>query len=174
MFKFLILLLLTSTSLFAEVTAVVDMNMIMQQSEAIKDLNEQLENKKSKLAQELNTREESLKKADKTLSEERDILSEEAFKRKANEFQEQVMFEQKDAQAKANKLEQSYLSTLEKINNKIREIIMEKSKSLNIDLVLPKSHVLFSSESVADISDSVLTKLNKELSKVTMNENDKI
>ncbi|MBQ4875245.1 MAG: OmpH family outer membrane protein [Rickettsiaceae bacterium H1] len=171
MLKILVFLLLCfSTVLSADDIAIVDMQLIMQNSTAVKNLNNQLEHKKSKLKKEVAEKEELLKNVSEELSKQSKILSEEALKKKENEFQEQVVSAQKDIQAKSGVIEESYVATLEEINKKITDLITGKSKSLKIDLVIPKSHVLFFGNKIKDLSDEIIRDLNKKLVKIDMND----
>lgn len=164
----ILILVLISFPLFAERIAIADLKMIMQSASVMEDLNKQLEIKKTQLTQELSTKEEQLKKIDKDLSTQRDLLSTEAFEKKVNEFREQVISEQSVAQKKTANLEKSYVSALEIINDKTMDIVKEIAKLVKVDIVISKSQVLFFNDNTVDVSERVLNKLNDQLPKIEM------
>ncbi len=165
--KILALCLISST-LSAEIIAIVDMSMITQKSKAMISLNQDLENKRAELSKEIRDKEQSLKKLDKELLDQKEILSKEAFEQKAKDFQNKILSEQNNIQEKTNALEKAYLESLEKVSDKINNIIKTKSESLKVDLVIPKLQVLFSSKKIRDISDDILSTLDKELPTIQM------
>lgn len=165
---FVLLLLFSSPLLSSGRLAVADVERIMNTSEAVKFLNKELESAKVKLQEKLGKVEASLKKKDKELASQRDILSSDAFQKKAVEFQERVLREQSDAQAQTSALEKSYVKAMKKINEKVLDVVRVISRHDDFDMVVPTSHILFYSEEVPDVSSKVVKALNKELPIVKM------
>lgn len=146
----------------AQKIAVVDIKMILDESTAAKGINKQIEEKRNSYQSQVAKEEEALKKEDKKLSEQRSVLSKEAFEEKAKSFRKKVVDAQKDVQTKRTKLENAYTEALGKVRDATLKIISDLAKDKGFDIAVPKSQVLYSKDNL-DISKEVLEKLNKQL-----------
>ena len=70
--------------------AIVDIQKIMRESLAAKDLQQQLEKKKNEFQSEITKQEQQLQKEDKSLAEERSVLSADAFEKKRGALKQKL------------------------------------------------------------------------------------
>lgn len=146
---------------------VVDIQKIMRESLAAKDLQEQLEKRKNEFQSEITKQEQQLQKEDKALAEERGVLSADAFEKKRNSFKTKVDDTQRKINSRKVKLETGYANAINQIQNKVLGIVESIAKDKSLTLVLPFSETLYADNSM-NISEEVLKKLDKELPKINL------
>ena len=66
---------------------------------------------------------------------------------------------------KQNSLKKASLDSMSKVNDKIKDIIAEISKEKELDVIVPAAQTLYFKDEL-DISDEVLKRLNKKITKV--------
>lgn len=142
--------------------AVVDVQKVVQESSAAKDINAQIKASRDKYLGDVTKEEERLRTAEKKLSDQRSLLSAEAFEQKKAQFQEDILKAQRDIQAKRTKLDEAFNKALDQIQVVIYEIIDDLANDKDYQLVLPRSQTLFANKNL-DITDEVLARLNKKL-----------
>jgi outer membrane protein len=147
--------------------AIVDIQKIVSESTATKDINKQLEKKKNEFQAQINKQEESLMKEDQELGKQKASLSAEAFEKKRKAFQEKVAGVQRDVQKKRGQLESAYTEALGKVQKTVLEIIKGIAEEKGFTLAIPASQALYF-QTEMDISSEVLSKLNGKLSTVAV------
>lgn len=145
--------------------AVVDIQKIVAESTAAKDIQKQLEKKKNEFQNQINKQEESLMKEDQELGKQKASLSADAFEQKRKEFRTKVTNVQRDVQKKRVQLENASGEALAKVQKSVVGIIKDLASEKGFQIAIPSSQVLYY-EGAMDISDDVLSKLNKDLPKV--------
>ncbi len=146
---------------------VVDIQKIMRDSLAAKNLQSQISKKKDDFEAEIKKQEDELQKADKDLAEQRNVLSAEALEKKRNEFKSRLTKVQRNVQTRKAQLEDAYNKALSEIQTSVLKITADLAKEKNLALVIPTSQILYAQDKM-NISDEVLKKLDKELPKVTV------
>lgn len=149
--------------------AVVNIQKLMNESGAAKSVREQLENKQKSFQADITKKEEQLKKEDQELGKQKGVLSKEAFEEKAHEFRKKVTDVQKEVQSKKAMLDTGANRSWAQIQKAVTEIVAELSKEKGFSVALPTetptSQILFA-DSRLDITEEVLTRLNKKLPKI--------
>lgn len=148
--------------------AIVDLKKIVDDSKAAKSAQEEVEKLQKTYIKEAEKEEAKLKKREEQLLKQKKALSEEAFINNVKEFQNRIKDGHKEVVKKRRILEASYLKALEMIKEETYKVVEKIAKQKNIDVVIPKSQLLFAKEGL-DISDEVLEQLNKDLAKVNIN-----
>jgi Skp family chaperone for outer membrane proteins len=161
----IILLLSASAHSQSLNVAVVDMKRILKESEAAKDLKGKLQSSKSKYIEKRKNEEDNIRLAQETLISQKNVVAADIFQQKQQEFQDNLIKAQRRVQEKAAKLENSFKTELVKVQTKTLEIVSELSKQNSYDLVLDYNQILYN-DSKLDITDEVMKRLNKSLSKV--------
>lgn len=147
--------------------AIVDIQKIVGESTAAKDINKQLEKKKNEFQSQINKQEENLKKEDGELGKLKASLSKEAFEAKRKDFMQKVANVQRDVQTKRAQLEQAYTDALSKVQKTVVDIIKDLAEKKGFEVAIPASQALYYQKDM-DISDEVLKQLNSKLSTVTV------
>ena len=150
--------------------AVVRMDAIQAEAQALKDLRKQKENYESKLRSELTSRQKALEKEKTEIEKSQDVLSREALQRRVVDYQAKVTKLQRDLTERAQAVEASYQKALATIQEKhldpLIEGIIEKK---NLSLVLDGRFARASSKIPnLDITNDVIAALNKKLSTIKM------
>lgn len=150
--------------------AIVDVQMILEQSLAIADIKRSINAISEKIQIEINANEVELKKLEQDLFNKKNLLSENNFKEEARRFSIKVSEVQKYMQNKKASLEQAHSNAVRKVHDTTIEIIREQAKKLGFNLVLPSSQILFAGEEL-NITSGVLSQLNLNLTKVDIHYN---
>lgn len=148
--------------------AVVNIQQVMQDSSAAKSMREQLDAKRKSFQSQVSKKEEELKKENQDLVKEQTVLSPEAFDKKLKEFKAKTIAAQKDAHAKGLSLEEALSASFGEIQKSVYSIVSSIAKDKGYSAVLVSSQLLYSDASL-DITQDVLSKLNKTLPNVTVN-----
>ncbi len=148
--------------------AVVDLKKIMDQSLAAKTAQKEINTIKDKYFSQIKSQDEALQKRQKELLEQKKALSAEAFGKKVEEFKKKIEQERMNAAKKQKIIEAAFGKSLELIKNETVKVVKEIAAEKKLDMVVPTSQLLYG-KSTLDISDEVLKRLNKRLTKVNIN-----
>lgn len=147
------------------VIAIVDFNRVMGESSAVKGITKQTEDIRNKYQKEVTKEEEALRKEDKELSEQRAVLSKDAFEKKANDFKTKFVEAQKRVQLRRTQMENAHGKAIGKVKSALLDIVAEMAKEKEFQVAMPKENLLYGADAL-DISSDVLKALNRRLSKV--------
>lgn len=164
----LLLIAFATSPVMANDIVVVNVKVIVDESEAAKSIADQVEKKRDEYQEEVDEQEEALRKQDQELAQQRSLLSKEAFEQQVKEFRAKVLDAQREVQERRSKLENAYVEALAEIKKHTLEIIEDLAKKRKFSIALPKSQLLYSTDSL-DISDDVLSELNRRLPDVDIN-----
>lgn len=145
--------------------AVVDIQLIMQNSLAAQDVRAQLDDYREQFQKSIAADEEELRASEQELVKQRSVLSPEAFEQKRKEFQSQFGEVQREVQDKRIKLEKAHAQALAMIQKQVFEIIQSLSSEKGFEVAMPVSQLLYADQSL-DITKPVLQKLDSALPKV--------
>ncbi len=146
--------------------AVVDIQRIMKDSLAAKDLKAQLESQRNQYQADIKTKEDKLKKEEEDLAKQKNVLAKDALTAKQKAFVDDINAVRKDVQEKRVKLDNGYKNALNEIQKVVQDIINDLAKEKGFNLAIPTSQLVFAHKDF-DISDEVLNRLNKKLPKLS-------
>lgn len=147
--------------------AIVDVQMILTESSAAKNIQKQLQEKRDALQKEFAQYEEKLRASEKALAGEKSKLDEAAFKAKRAEFEKSLVETQGLVQKKKRDLEQAVLDSTGVLREALLKIVAEISNEKKFDIVLTRQNVVIADKSL-DITNQVLEKLNATLTEVPL------
>lgn len=150
--------------------AVVRMDAIQTQAQALKDLRAQKEKYETELRDELTRDQKALEKEKAEIEKSQDVLSREALQRRVVNYQNKVTKLQRDLTERAQSIEMSYQKALNEIQTKhldpiIEGVIAKKKLSLVIDGRMAR---MGADTEGLDITDEVIKALDKKVSKTKM------
>ena len=150
--------------------AVVRMDAIQNDATALQDLRKQRETYESKLRDELTREQKKLEKEKADIEKSQDVLSRDALQRRVVDYQNRVTKLQRDLTERAQSIETSYQKALSDVQSKhldpiIEGIIAKKNLSLVIDGRFARTGA---NAAGLDITDEVVSALNKKVSSVKM------
>jgi Skp family chaperone for outer membrane proteins len=148
--------------------AVVDIQYILDNSLAIKDLRDKIELITKELHAEMTKKELDLKKDEEDLVRLKGTISANESEKKANVFNSKVSEAQKYAQKQKIKLEKAHSEGMLQVHNETIKIIQELCRKRGYNIVIPSSQLLYADSSL-NISQEVLEMLNKKISSIKIN-----
>lgn len=160
-------LALAPVSAFAADIVTINIQSILGDSAAAKNAKSQIDAKRNQYQNELKKIEEQLRKEDQTLSEQRSLLSPEALEAKKREFAQQVTNAQKEVQEKRERLGEAYNDAVGDIQEAVMKIVANMAKERGFKVVIPTNNLVYATPDL-DITQEVLTQLNKDLPKVSI------
>lgn len=160
-------LALAPVSAFAAEIVTINIQSILADSSAAKDAKSQIDAKRNQYQNELKKIEEKLRKEDQTLAEQRSLLSPEALEGKKREFAQQVTNAQKEVQEKRERLGEAYNDAVGDIQGAVMKIVADMAKQRGFKVVIPTNNLVYATPDL-DITQEVLTQLNKDLPKVSI------
>lgn len=154
-----------SANAFAGSIAVLDVEKIVKDSTAMRDIQAKVTKKQDEYQKEVTKKQKDLEAEQKRIESKKNILAKEALEKETKKFEEKVDDLKAFVDKKQNSLKKASMDSMSKVNDKIKDIIAELSKEKDIDLIVPTSQTLFYKDEM-DISAEVLKRLNKKITKV--------
>jgi len=148
-----------------QIIGVVDVQKILQVSSAGKNIHDQLEAKRNSYQKEISGKEDSLRKLEKSILDQKASLSKEDFEAKSKEFQRDVLSTQKVVLNNKRSLEAGFARALGKLRDEVRATIEVVAKERGFNMVISQENVIIAQPS-SDITDTVITALDKRVSKI--------
>ena len=144
---------------------IVDINFIMNESIAGKDILKTLDKENKKKIEEFKKIEKNLADAKNKILSQKNILSDEEFKLKVDEHQIKVNDYQNKQKKNFENLNKKKLELSNKLLKEINDILVQYSKDNSIDLILKKETILISQKN-SDITQLVLKNLDNKIKKI--------
>ncbi|WP_412776185.1 OmpH family outer membrane protein [Thalassospira lucentensis] len=150
-----------STETLANVM-IVDIDGILRESSAMRDVNKQLKERQQAYQQEIETRQQALREEDKQLAQQRTLLANDVFQGKQKAFQQKVADFQKFAQGRNRVLDEARAVANGTFQKKLIEIVAALAEERESTLVLRKSEVILHAKGM-NASAEILNRINAEL-----------
>ena len=168
-------LLIITASLFffatsfanASEVAVLDIDKIVKESKAMKYIQNRLSKQQDKYQKLVTKKQQKLEKEQKKLEGKKSVLSKEKFQKEVTIFEGKVDELKEYVDRKQNNLKKASLDAMSKVNEAVKEIVAQIAKENDIDIIIQANEALYFKDNM-DISEEVLTKLNKKISKVAI------
>ena len=150
--------------------AVIRMDAIQTQADALKDLAQQRQKYENELRDELESRQKELESEKAEIEKSQDVLSRDALQRRVVDYQNRVNELQRDLTERAQSIEVSFQKALNEVQEKhldpiIEGVIAKKDLSMVIDGRFTR---LGQNAANLDITNEVISALDKKVSKVKM------
>lgn len=149
------------------VIGVVDVQVILRDSTAMKSIQNQVETKRGQFQTEITGQEKKLRDQEQELKRQQSVLAADAFEAKRRDFEAQVASVQRDVQERRRVLDQAYGDGLKVVQKELTEIIAGIAKERGFTLVLPVGQTLYAEATLA-VTDEALKRLNKKLPDVPL------
>ncbi len=153
-----------ASSQAAEV-GILDVEKIVKESTAMRDIQKKISAKQDEYQKEVDKKQKELEKEQKAIESKKSALSQEAFDAKTKDFQKKIDDLKTYVDKKQNILKKASIDGMGKVNDEIKEIIADLVKEKGYTVVVPASQTLYYQDDL-DISDEVLKRLNKKVTKV--------
>lgn len=144
---------------------VVDMNKVLQTTNAAKDVISQMESKRKEFQAQIAKEEEGLRTMEKDLAKQKETLAKEAFEEKYKALQEKFVQEQKMVQDRKRILDQAFSGALSNLRRESAKVVAGIAKDKHYSAVLTQDAVMISVPEL-DITDLVIEQMNKDVKKI--------
>lgn len=152
--------------------AVVDMQKLLTESKAGKNIQEQLEKYKSGFLADISKQEQKLREDEKALADKRASLPAEEFATKAKAFESELTKTRRKAQERKRAIEESAAKGLGTLRSEILKVVQKISDEEGYALVINAQNVVINNKSM-DITGKALVNLDKAISQISLEIADK-
>jgi len=149
------------------VIMVVDTQLVMRDSTAVKDLQQQAETQRTQLEQQAKSQEEGLRTESQDLTRQRTVLSAEAFAQKRQQLEQKYAKFQYDISSKLDELDARYSRGISQVEVELVKIADQLAAERGANMVLPKTTLLLVHKDF-EVTSEVLTRLNRSLPKMPL------
>ncbi len=163
------LLVLTRTSSANDNIVYLDIQLLLNNSEAGKNLNAELQKINSTNINEFKKIEESIKKEDANLAKQKNILKEEDYNNKVIELRSKYKSYQDLMEKKNKALKSKRNKAVGEILKITNEILAEYSLKNSILIIIEKKNIVIGKTEL-DITNEILNLLNDKVKKIKLNE----
>ena len=158
----------TKTDLKAPVIAVVDVQKIMQESNASKGVSKSFESLRDTYQKEISSLEDKLRKSEEELRKQQTVLAPDALATKRRDFEKQVADVQKTVQTRKRALENALNEAMAVVHKSMVEVVAEVARERGANLVLARQQFVLV-DTQLDVTETVLERVNKKLPQVALN-----
>ncbi|MEJ2121712.1 MAG: OmpH family outer membrane protein [Alphaproteobacteria bacterium] len=142
--------------------AVIDVQMIIRESKAMKAVREEVAGLREKFRAEVTQEENRFREERSKLIRQRGVLTPQAFGRRRNQLASKFAAVQRRLQAKSRGLEAASAATLREFQKSLFAVVEELAKERGYTLVLSRSRVPYTHPTYLE-TDEVLKRLNAKL-----------
>ena len=143
---------------------IVDMNKVMQTTDAAKDIFSQLDSKRKEYLAQISKEEDSLRSMQQELEKDKS-LSKDAMEGKKKAFEEKYQQWQKLAQNRKDVLDLAFEKAMNDLRQKAAEIVAEAAKQKHYSAVFTQNAVMMSTPDL-DLTEEVIAQMNKSVKKI--------
>lgn len=145
--------------------AIVDVQRVLNEAKASKGVLPEIEKLRRDFQNQVKEEERALREAEQELSQQRAILSPDAFAQKRRDFSEKASDAQRVVQERRRALDQAFNATRNAILENLAIVSQNIAKERGLNIVMDKKFVFISANSL-DITSEVITRLDKRLPSV--------
>jgi len=151
-----------------ELISYVDMDLLMNSSEAGKSISSQLTTIHKKTTSELKKIEEKLKKEESNLIKQKNVISNEEFEKKLSLLRNKASDYQKQRKKSNDSINKKRLDATSELISLIQPILSRYAKNNSISIIFQKKHIIIGKIEL-DITEDILKILNENHKKIVIN-----
>ena len=149
------------------VALVVDVQRVLDESEAAKGVQKQLAVQRAQFQSDTEKEENQLRVAEQELNKAHDKLSADAFAEREQQLRQRFISVERHVEARRKALDQSFTDAMNVVRDNLLNIVQTLAHDKGANLVLVKQQILWGDKSL-DVTDELLAKLNKTLPRVAV------
>ncbi|MCZ6861897.1 MAG: OmpH family outer membrane protein [Alphaproteobacteria bacterium] len=142
--------------------AVIDVQLILNTSLAMKNVREQLEVQRKRFQVSIAAEEGILRTAGQKLARQRGVLAPQALARRGRQLRNRVALFQRRFQAKRREIDQAFAATLREFEKELKSVVAEIARERGYTVVLDRRQTPYVKPELM-ITTETLTRLNKRL-----------
>ena len=151
-----------------ELISYVDMDLLMNSSEAGKSITTQLTAIHKKTTSELENIEEELKKEESDLIKQKNVISDEEFEKKLSLLRNKASKYQKERTKFNDSINKKRLGATSELINLIQPILAKYANENSISIIFQKKNIIIGKTEL-DITEDILKILNEKHKKISIN-----
>ena len=159
---FIVLIIFISASNSEEQIVYLDLDNVVTNTKAGKSILSKLEKSKKSALLEFEKKEKDLKKIEEEIKRQKNVISEDEFKKRLIEFRKEISKFQKDKQKVVNEFNQKKQVEFGEFFKKITPIIEKYVSEKKIDIVLDKKNVFVASKK-KDITQEIINIIDSKI-----------
>ena len=164
--KLLFIFFFFTTQSFSKNITIVDVNFLIQNSKAGKFIQKTLNDDNKKIIAELNKKGNELKNEEKQIISQKNVLSEEEFRKKIDDYRKNINKHNLEKKNKLEELNKKKALGIAKLLENLNQILVQYSTENNIDLIIDKKYTILT-KNEGDITNLVLELLDKKITKIS-------
>ena len=165
---FLCFFLYSLNSYSLDQVVIVDIDYLLNNSKAGKNIQEQLKKINDARIKEIKSKDKLFKDKEAKLIAQKKILSEQEFANKVNELKKEVIKSNSLRQKEMEQSNKKRNDALSKLLKEINQLLIEYSERNKISMMLDKKNVIIS-KNENDITKEILNLLDKKITKIKIN-----
>ena len=165
---FLCFFLFSLNSYSLDQVVIVDIDYLLNNSKAGKNIQEQLKKINDARIKEIKSKDKLFKDKEAKLIAQKKILSEQEFAKKVNELKKEVIKSNSLRQKEMEQSNKKRNDALSKLLKEINILLIEYSEKTKISMMLDKKNVIIS-KNENDITKEILNLLDKKITKIKLN-----
>ncbi len=142
-----------------------DVEKIMQESVAGKSIIAKIKKKRESSISKFKDREKDIVEKEKKLISQKNVLSENEFKKKIQDLRGEISNYQKERNKAANDITQTRIRASTNLIKKLTPILEEYSKENSIRIIIQKKHIVMGSKE-DDITKEILDLVNQKIKNI--------
>ncbi len=142
-----------------------DVEKIMQESVAGKSIIAKIKKKRESSISKFKDREKNIVEKEKKLISQKNVLSENEFKKKIQDLRGEISNYQKERNKAANDITQTRIRASTNLIKKLTPILEEYSKENSIRIIIQKKHIVMGSKE-DDITKEILDLVNQKIKNI--------
>ena len=168
LFLIILFFLLTTKVSYSENVAYIDIDFIMNNSLAGKSISINLESNFKGKNDKLNELEKELKKKEKNLVSQKNLLKEEEFKKKVEILKKEINNYKDNKKKLLKEFNSKKIESTKILLSKIHPILADYSKENSIDIIFQKKNIVIGKKNL-DITEDIINLLNSKIKKIEIN-----
>ena len=163
----LIFLLVSVSSYSSERVVYLDVEKIMQNSNAGKSIVAKLKSKRESSISKFKKKEKDIIEKEKKLISKKNVLSKEEFGKEIKNLRDEIINFQKDRNKAFNQITQLRIKASTKLLKKLNPILEDYSKTNSISMIIQKKHIVIGKKE-DDITNDILELVNKKIKNIKL------
>ena len=165
---FLCFFLFSLNSYSLDQVVIVDIDYLLNNSKAGKNIQEQLKKINDARIKEIKSKDKLFKDKEAKLIAQKKILSEQEFAKKVNDLKKEVINSNSLRKKEMEQSNKKRNDALSKLLKEINKLLIEYSEKTKISMMLDKKNVIIS-KNENDITKEILNLLDKKITKIKLN-----
>ena len=165
---FLCFFLYSLNSYSSDQVVIVDIDFLLNNSKAGKNIQEQLKKINDARIKEIKSKDKLFKDKEAKLIAQKKILSEQEFAKKVNDLKKEVINSNSLRKKEMEQSNKKRNDALSKLLKEINQLLIEYSERNKISMMLDKKNVIIS-KNENDITKEILNLLDKKITKIKIN-----